>query len=543
MTKNSNHQPASKNKNHSHDNSNNGQHNANTKQHSHSASSSKAPPKARQHPMAQTTTSWHISITSLAIISRLLILLLQLVANLLIPDHDAGVFVAPRDPSAPSGKLDGILQTLFGGLHRWDAQYFLHISEHGYSYENTLAFFPLFPFIIKLMTTSLGGTTEIVSYRELSLVLAILLNQMCFVLAAKALYRLSNLVLGNKKKSELAVILFCFNPSSIFFSAPYTESLYAWLSFTVMAQCIDDINSVFITIPLSLSILCRSNGILNIGFLLFFTARRILSQNSFHNIICIGSKLFSILIIIIFHYGIVQVYYYYLFCFEQKFSFPAHVKDYGMVNGLVLAGNKTATSSPWCSNFLPLSYSYVQSHYWDVGFMKYYQIKQLPNFLLALPVIYLIVSNSYNYIIENWDYCARLGLFRVNKKQVKCMKSYDRLAFPFLAHGLFLTLFSVLFVHIQVTTRMVASSSPLLYWFAAEYFTGDRAFIKRQVIRKLSRQVQSGTESCSHVENHVDLSEIFDFRFMNFKQQAILVYFISYVFVGTVLFSNFLPWT
>lgn len=539
MTKQSNHHHASthsKDQQHASTKHRHDQHNHQHKEHSQASSP--------QMPSAvHSNSTLHISITSLALLSRLLVLLLQIISNYLIPDHDAEVFIAPRDPEAPAGKLDGLVDILFGGLHRWDAQYFLHISEHGYSYENTLAFFPLFPFIIKIVTTVLGGSTPMLNYRELSLTLAILFNLVCFVLAARALYKLSNMVLGSKKKSELAVILFCFNPASVFFTAPYTESLYSWLSFTVMAQCIDDINSVFITIPLSLSILCRSNGTLNIGFLLYFTMRRIMSQNSLHNIICIGTKLFSILIIIIFHYGIAQVYNYYLFCFEQKFNFPEHVKAYAAAHRLVLAGNKTTESSPWCSNYLPLSYSYVQSHYWNVGFMNYYELKQLPNFCLALPAIYLILSNSYKYIQDNWDFCARLGLLQMNKKQVKNMKNYDRLAFVFVVHALFLTLFSVLFVHVQVTTRMLASASPLLYWFAAEYFTGDRAFIRRQVIRKLSKQVQDGTEPCTHVDNHVELSEILDFRTLNFKQQAILLYFLGYAIIGTVLFSNFLPWT
>ncbi|XP_039451935.1 GPI mannosyltransferase 2 [Culex pipiens pallens] len=516
------------------------QHQNHQHQHNHSSSS---PKKTKTPSTPSSSSTWHISITSLALLSRLGVITLQVISNHLVPDHDAGVFVAPRDPEAAPAKLDGAVNFFLGGLHRWDGQYFLHISEYGYSYENTLAFFPLFPFLIKIATSSLGGSTPMITYRELSLVLAVLLNLVCFVLAAKALYKLSNLVLGNKKKSELAVILFCFNPASIFFTAPYTEALFSWLSFSVMAQCIDDINSVFITIPLSLSILCRSNGMLNIGFLLYFTARRILSQSSFHTIICMGSKLFSILMIIIFHYGIAQVYNYYLFCFEQKFSFPAHVKQYALDRGLVLAGNKTAESSPWCSNYLPLSYSYVQSHYWDVGFMNYYELKQLPNFLLALPAIYLVLSNAYKYIHDNWDFCAGLGLFRVQKKQLKSMRNYDRVAFAFVAHALFLTLFSVLFVHVQVTTRMLASSSPLLYWFAAEYFTGDKAFIRRQVIRKLSKQVRDGTEPCTHVENYVELSDILDFRQMNWKQKAILVYFAGYATVGTILFSNFLPWT
>lgn len=488
----------------------------------------------------------HISIIKLALGSRLLVIALQIVANQLMPDHDAGVFIAPRDKDAPDRPLDALVRFTLGGLNRWDGQYFLHIAEHGYTYENTLAFFPLFPFILKIVSSALSSTDVItfISYRELSLVLAVLFNMICFTGAAKALYRLSKLVLGSKKKAEIAVLLFCFNPASIFFTAPYTESLFAWLSFAVMYQCIEDVTSIFITIPLSLSILSRSNGMINIGFVLYFAIRRIVAQYNFHNVICICSRLFTMLIIVLFHYGIAQVYNYYLFCFEQKFNFPAHVREYASEHGLILAGNKTEESSPWCTNLLPLSYSYVQSHYWNVGFLRYYELKQLPNFLLALPAIYLTLSNSYHYLQEHWEYAARLGLFRVSKKQFKIMRPYDRLALVFVVHAILLTLFSLFFVHVQVTTRLLCAASPVLYWYAAEYFTGERTFIKRQVIRKLSKQVKDGDEiSCTHVTNHVDLSDLLDIRCMNWQQQAILWYFVGYTVVGTILFSNFYPWT
>lgn len=227
-------------------------------QHRPSSRQSTSSATSRVEPIYRPTL--HMSITSFALLSRVLVIAIQIISNHLIPDHDAEAFIAPREPNTPPGKLDGAVGFILGGLHRWDAQYILHISEHGYTYENTLAFFPLFPFVIKTITIALGGATTLLSYRELSLLLAVFFNVVCFVFAAKALYKLSNMVLGNKRKSELAVILFCFNPASIFFTAPYSECLYSWLSFTVMAQCIEDINSMVITIPLSLSILCRSNG-------------------------------------------------------------------------------------------------------------------------------------------------------------------------------------------------------------------------------------------------------------------------------------------
>jgi len=43
---------------------------------------------------------------------------------------------------------DSLFQKLFGGLGKWDAAYFLKIAEEGYKYEQYMAFFPLYPWIL-----------------------------------------------------------------------------------------------------------------------------------------------------------------------------------------------------------------------------------------------------------------------------------------------------------------------------------------------------------------------------------------------------------
>lgn len=464
------------------------------------------------------------NITKLAIFSRLFVIFLQCISNHLIEDHNAGdVFRAPVD-LLKKKKCDTIVDVVLGGFRRWDAEYFLHISEYGYTYENTLAFFPMYPLCIKLLRFGLINVTPFLSVRALSMFIGITINVIFFVKAANTLYELGRKVLRDQRKAEIATVLFCFNPASIFFTAPYSESLFSWLSFSVMLKCFEDINSVLIIVPLSLSILCRSNGLINIGFVVYYGLKKMFNQDTVLSFITIFLKIISILIIIAFHFGLMQVYNYYLFCLKKAFSFPEFIKDFAVKNDLVLAGNRTSEAiSPWCSSNLPISYSYIQDHYWgNVGFLKYYELKQTPNFLLALPIVLIILVNSFKFFRRNQAYCLRLGIFNLKPKVLRVTQVSDQNQLVFIAHAVFMTLFCVLFIHVQVTTRILCSCSPMLYFFCASYFLKYFDQHKKKDDPELN---------------------VFDITKLNWLQKTIICYFLGYYAIGTVLFSNFLPWT
>lgn len=466
------------------------------------------------------------NITKLAIFSRLFVIFLQCISNLLIEDHNAGdVFRAPTDPLKKQ-KCDTIVEMLLGGFRRWDAEYYLHISEHGYTYENTLAFLPLYPLCIKLIRFGLINVTPFLSVQALSLLIGVILNVIFFAKAANTLYELGCKVLRDPRKAEIATVLFCFNPASIFFTAPYCESLYSWLSFSVMLKCFEDINSVLIIVPLSLSILCRSNGLINIGFFVYFGAKKMFSQSTVLSFITVLLKLISILIIIAFHFGLMQVYNYYLFCLKKSFSFPEFIKDFAVKNDFVLAGNRTNDSvSPWCSSNLPISYSYVQDHYWNVGFLRYYEFKQIPNFLLATPIVLIILINSFKYFRRHQAYSWRLGIFNLKPKVLRSIQVADQNQFVFVVHAVAMTLFCLLFVHVQVTTRILSSSNPMLYFFCANYF------------------LTGYDEHKKNDDKRQDEVNMFDIKRLSYLQKLIIYYFLGYYAVGTALFSNYFPWT
>jgi Gpi18-like mannosyltransferase len=48
-------------------------------------------------------------------------------------------------------------------------------------------------------------------------------------------------------------------------------------------------------------------------------------------------------------------------------------------------------------NFRKL-FSCVQQAYWNNGFLNYWELKQVPNFLVAVPILSLVLATSYNFV-------------------------------------------------------------------------------------------------------------------------------------------------
>ncbi|XP_037036331.1 GPI mannosyltransferase 2 [Bradysia coprophila] len=437
----------------------------------------------------------------IALVSRILSIIGQFIFNHLIPDHNAGVFESPYDETTVSVG-DALIEFLFGGFRRWDAQYYLHIAEHGYTYENTLAFYPLYPIFVNLLTNVLLTFVPGISFRAGALVCGVLLNVFFFCLAAYFLVQLSRLVLKNEHMSLTVGYLFCINPASVFFSAPYSESLFAVVTFSVIAESVRG-NILLALVPLSMGILCRSNGLINIGFVLYQAIRLFWLDRSFQARFKLAVKLLIVLVVSGFTFLSIQRYHFSLFCVKSSIRHSSEIVNYAKANDFILSGNGSLISSPWCGAKLPSAYTYVQSHYWNVGLFNYYEFKQIPNFILAIPILFLFLKMLYAYYANAFITVNRFG----TRKAVKMLFFDANLStggLVYMVHVTFLTLVCVLFVHIQVTTRLLASSSPCLYWFAANYFKATQ---------------------------------------LNGRAKLILIWFGGYTVLGTILFSNNLPWT
>jgi hypothetical protein len=119
---------------------------------------------------------------------------------------------------------EGLLDGLLSPLARWDAVWYLLIAQDGYAgggplpAEDRAAFFPGYPLAIRALT----GFTE---SPGAGLIAAYVVSLAAFLGALYLLYRLVDLELG-PEVARITVVLLAVSPWTLFFSAPYTESLF-----------------------------------------------------------------------------------------------------------------------------------------------------------------------------------------------------------------------------------------------------------------------------------------------------------------------------
>ncbi|XP_039124292.1 GPI mannosyltransferase 2 [Dioscorea cayenensis subsp. rotundata] len=478
-------------------------------------------------------------ILRLAFISRLLILTLIVLFRFLFDPYDTSGALnhpchhldgtpPPRSPLLWPRVAAAIEQSVV-----WDSVYFVRIAECGYEYEQTFAFLPLLPVATSLLSRSvLAPLVPVIGCRAVLALAGYVINNVAFIFAALYFYRLSVLILKDSKAAFLASVLFCFNPASVFYSSIYSESLYALFSLGGIYYVFSGSNTLAMLL-LAVSGSARSNGVLNAGYFMFLTLVKVyeaVSQNRKIKVVkaIVDGTLYSICI------------------FIPYVAFQA----YGYSN--ICKGGSLDELRPWCKARIPHLYAFLQSHYWGVGFLRYFQVKQLPNFLLASPILTLAVCSISKYAkslpqvvqalvvrqgnnppFSNVTSTAKDGISFKNSKGDSVVKQrrrenadevqknlkpisqgtifktnqgyYNIMVLPFILHLGFLTFTAFFVMHVQVSTRFL-SASPPIYWFASyTMLSPDRNLAK--------------------------------WRYL------ISTYFIAYILLGALLFSNFYPFT
>ena len=132
------------------------------------------------------------------------------------------IFSAALIGSWLDGSLTAFFHDFLGHWIRWDAEGYISLARYGYTEANReyLVLMPMYPMLVRLLAPLLIGSTKLS---------AVLLSNAALVGAGWALYLLVHETHGNIL-AKRAVQLLMFSPLSIFFSVPYAESLFLFLT-------------------------------------------------------------------------------------------------------------------------------------------------------------------------------------------------------------------------------------------------------------------------------------------------------------------------
>ncbi|XP_050115063.1 uncharacterized protein LOC126593182 isoform X3 [Malus sylvestris] len=432
-----------------------------------------------------------------AIQSRLLVLTLILLWRTLLSSYDTSAPINPDCLSTIPAQKNVLFHSLGSAIESsivWDGVYYVRIAECGYEYEQTYAFFPLLPLCMSFLSrTVLAPLVPVIGQRAVLGLSGYVINNIGFVFGAVYLYRLSVVILKDQEAAVRASLLFCFNPASIFYSSIYSETLFALFSVGGLYHLISG-KDVIAVLWFALSGFSRSNGVLNAGYFCFQT------MHQAYDAVFLRKRPFAVV------GGALRC----ICIFVPFIAFQA----YGY-NNLCL-GHLPSDMRPWCNARVPLLYNYIQSHYWGVGFLRYFQVKQLPNFLLASPILSLALCSIIHYAKskpENFfslgfrappedkdsaavlfsltEYSSRSQENRTRKQVNKdgpallseehkalAKQGYLSVAvLPCILHLGVMAATAFFVMHVQVATRFL-SFSPPLYWFAS-YIMKSRGTGKR----------------------------------------------------------------
>ena len=191
-------------------------------------------------------------------------------------------------------------------------------------------------------------------------------------------------------------------------------------------------------------------------------------------------------------------------------------------------------------------YRYIQDKHWNVGFFRYYQWKQIPNFLLAAPILILSVAGAccwiywslmkfgkgklpskISIIVWSWP----IGALVDSVSETKVTSDRNSLVHnPLLLGHYFilaiLALVGLVIAHVQISTRMICSTSPAIIWFITYCLLAP------------SNNVGGKTTS---VDN---LSQASSPVLPPSRTGKIIWFYTSlFMLLGVILHVNFLPWT
>lgn len=121
----------------------------------------------------------------------------------------------------------------------------------------------------------------------------------------------------------------------------------------------------------------------------------------------------------------------------------------------------------------------------NVGFLRYFRPEQIPNFVLALPLLVALFAASWTYYSINWpawlwQTLPFLGVQAVLQKAQHPFLRPEML--PHIHLHTILTLQLFFFSHVQIVLRQ-ALTNPVLFWFLAYLYESGRDGLTQRTVK------------------------------------------------------------
>ena len=297
---------------------------------------------------------------------KALILSLVLVTTF-VPSYDTSTSLAlnlPADHTPNSPLPSSLGDALASRLTRWDAIYFTSIAHRGYLFEQEWAFGPGLPYLVSKVVLPL---TDILGFRlprtvKTASLVSIAVANASHLGAVLLLHALTLRLFPRRKNLALvAGLLHVISPAGVFLSAPYSESLFACLSFAgYLIYVAPDLIPAPALWQRGLSLVvsgalfgyataCRTNGLLNgvvFAVELLSSLHAILTQQGGSLVSRLWSALPHLIATIV---GGILV--------AMGSVIPQGIAYMRYCSG-------ASDPRPWCSRLPPSIFSFVQEHYW-----------------------------------------------------------------------------------------------------------------------------------------------------------------------------------
>ncbi|XP_021499348.1 GPI mannosyltransferase 2 isoform X3 [Meriones unguiculatus] len=100
----------------------------------------------------------------------------------------------------------------------------------------------------------------------------------------------------------------------------------------------------------------------------------------------------------------------------------------------------------------------------------------------------------------------------------------------------------ILTLTLQVLTRFLGSSTPIMYWFSAHLLQNQEPLL-RSLDTAPQKLLEGSSPPGQKAPRNCMLELLYNWKTCSPVTKCILVYFLTYWLLGLLLHCNFLPWT